>query len=170
MVEYLSELQTAINGMDLTQLGALAVRLRQKQLAGQKLFVCGNGGSHSVAEHWGVDLIKAGHLETVTLGTNPALSTAIANDHSYEIGLSTELLMRATSADLVVCLSCSGRSRNILSVLREAEKLQMEAYLITSYTAPQPVQATTIRIPTKDYGVLEDIFGIIGHWLTRELS
>ena len=170
MITYLNDIQIALRGMNAEPLAELARQLQDLRIHSRTLFVCGNGGSHSVAEHWGVDLMKAGRLETHTLGTNLALLTALSNDLDYTVGLSTELSMRAQPNDMLVCLSCSGKSRNIASTLNEARKLRMHATLITGLKAPEYPEAKVIRVFSTDYGVLEDVFSMIGHWLTRELS
>ena len=170
MLTYLNELQLAIKSTNFGQLDELADRVKRCRAEGRKLFVCGNGGSYAVAEHWGVDLFKAAHMDVYTLGTNQALLTALANDLDYEVGLSTELSMRAQPLDILVCLSCSGTSRNITAALRESRKLSMHSYLITGFKAPEYPQTHVIRVGTMDYGILEDVFSAIGHWLTRELT
>lgn len=171
MVEYLNELTLAAQQLDLPWLDLLAIHLKNQRSLDHRIFVCGNGGSRSVAEHWGVDLAKVGHLDIYALGTNTALLTAIANDDGYDAGLSTELILRAHAyRDTLICLSCSGRSHNIQSVLAEARKLQLTTYLITGVMAPDYPQVRTLRVLSRDYGVLEDVFGMINHWLARELA
>lgn len=170
MVKYLDELVTTISGTDWTAIDRLEKHLLMIRAAGRTLFVCGNGGSHAVATHWAVDLMKVAKLEVHALGTNQALLTALANDADYEVGLSTELSMRAHPGDVLVVLSCSGRSRNIVATLGEAKKLRMPAFMITSTTAPEFLEVNTIRIASKDYGILEDVFQAIGHHLTQVMS
>lgn len=170
MLTYLNDLTTAIKATSWVKLEGLSNELKRQRAEGRRVFVCGNGGSYAVATHWGVDLAKVGRLEIHTLGTNMAYLTAYANDVGYEVGLSTELSLRARPGDLVVALSCSGRSRNIVAVLGEAKKLQLAIYMITGSLAPVFDGVREIRIASNDYGILEDVFSAIGHWLTRELA
>lgn len=170
MDSYLSDLVNAIKGTNFAAIDSLCKHLRDQRKYHNTLFVCGNGGSHAVAEHWGVDLIKAAGLHTHTLGANPALSTALANDSDYSVGFSTELAMRASQMDTLVALSCSGTSRNIASVLNEAHKLKMPAFLITGLRAPEYDGVRVIHVFSHDYGILEDVFMAIGHYLTRALA
>lgn len=169
MVSYITDMLTALRGTNWAQLDGLIDEVRQVRRAGHTIFVCGNGGSHAVAIHWGVDLPKLGNVKVYTLGTNPALATAIANDLDYQVGLSTELALRARQGDVLVALSCSGRSRNIVAALREAQKIRMPAYLITGIHGPELPAVRTVRIFADDYGILEDCFSAVGHWITREL-
>jgi phosphoheptose isomerase len=169
MISYLTELQQAIKSTNFAQLDTLLNEIKRARTVGNCLFVCGNGGSHAVAEHWGVDLLKVGDVNVHTLGTNQAVLTAYANDLDYEVGLSTELAQRAQPNDVLVCLSCSGSSRNIVAALREARKLRMPSFLLTGLRGPEYPEATVIRTSSYDYGILEDVFSAVGHWLTREL-
>ena len=170
MVSYLDELVNAIKGTNWASIDRLMDQLKQTRAVGRTLFVCGNGGSHAVAIHWAVDLMKVANLEVHALGTNHALLTALANDIDYEAGLSTELSMRAHPGDILVALSCSGRSRNIVSTLGASKKLRMPTYMLTGLKAPEFAEVHTIRIQSMDYGILEDVFSAVGHYITREMS
>lgn len=171
MLSYLNDLIEAVKQLNFHQIEELAEHLRYQRAMGHRVYVCGNGGSHAVAIHWGVDLAKIGKVDINTLGTNQALLTAVSNDLDYSVALSTELVLRAQAGkDTLICLSCSGRSTNIRAALTEAQKLLMPTYLITGYQAPEYYAARTIRVMSKDYGILEDVFSAINHWLTKELA
>jgi D-sedoheptulose 7-phosphate isomerase len=99
------------------------------------------------------------------------LLTAWANDNGYANVFSEELLRVARTGDILVCLSCSGTSPNILAVLHQAWKLQMPRVLLTgqSYLEVTPVDIV-IQVQSGEYGVIEDVHSAIGHWLTKEIG
>lgn len=170
MVSYLNHMSDAIRATNWSQIDALARSLKEVRAKGRKVYTCGNGGSHAVALHWGVDLPKVAHVNLVTLGTNMSLSSALSNDLDYEMSLSTELAIRADVGDVVIAMSCSGTSANISYLLREAGKMRLETFLITGANAPVYPLVKEIRVRATDYGILEDVFSAIGHYLTQELS
>jgi D-sedoheptulose 7-phosphate isomerase len=165
-VNYFHELQTALAGIDPTPLLDFI-----KGCKGT-LWLAGNGGSASTAQHWACDLSKAAGRRIQALGSNPAVLTAWANDESYEEALAEELKVLSRPGDALIALSCSGTSLNISMVLGEARRKGMSTAMITmpeSYIDRVSVDVL-IKVPSQHYGVLEDCFSAIGHWLTEELQ
>ena len=135
------------------------------------LWLAGNGGSASTAQHWACDLSKAAGRRVQALGANSAVLTAWANDEAYEDALSEELKVLGRPGDALLCLSCSGTSLNIAMVLGMARRMGIPTAMITmpeSYSDRVPVDVL-VKVPSRHYGILEDCFGAIGHWLTEEL-
>ena len=97
--------------------------IREKKDRGSKVFVCGNGGSAANAEHFANDLISRG-VKATCLGSNVAVITMIANDYGYEYIFSKQLEVLADPDDLLIMISCSGTSPNIL----EAEKINIDQF------------------------------------------
>ena len=135
------------------------------------LWIAGNGGSAATAQHWACDLSKAAGRRVQALGCNTAVLTAYANDEDYGIALAREFETVARMDDRLICLSCSGTSKNIITLLRQAWLLKIPRLLVTGRNEayPTPVDLV-IHIPHADYGVLEDTTSAIGHWLTKELA
>lgn len=131
------------------------------------LWLCGNGGSASIAQHWACDLSKAAGRRVQALGSNPAVLTAWANDSDYANALGAELSRLARPGDRLIALSCSGRSPNIYWVLKEATVRKLPIALVTG--GPEVDGMLTVCVPSDDYGIIEDCFAAIGHWLTQEL-
>jgi len=133
------------------------------------LWLAGNGGSASTAQHWACDLSKAAGRRVQALGSNPAVLTAWANDVSYSEALAKEFEHSARLGDALIVLSCSGRSSNILALIGAALGYRIPHMLITGAHAPTYAQTPAMVIPHTHYGVLEDCHLAIGHWLTEEL-
>jgi D-sedoheptulose 7-phosphate isomerase len=93
----------------------------------KRVFICGNGGSYANAVHIANDLISVG-IPAFTI--DPATLTAIANDFGYENAFSRWLATVAEEGDLLLALSGSGNSPNIINALLEAEKIGMDSFAI----------------------------------------
>jgi D-sedoheptulose 7-phosphate isomerase len=163
-VNYFHELQIAISQIDPTPL------LDFIKGCNGTLWLAGNGGSASTAQHWACDLSKAAGRRVQALGSNPAVLTAWANDHSYHEIFSRELWNIGRPDDALICLSCSGTSFNVAAAVRQARMMGMQAALLTSTLCKKSDANVTIRIPHTHYGIIEDCHLAIGHWLTEELQ
>jgi len=164
-VNYFHELQKALAGVDPSPL------LNFVRDCEGTLWLAGNGGSASTAQHWACDLSKAAGWRAQALGSNPAVLTAWANDEDYGVALSQEMQRLARPGDRLIALSCSGRSKNIITLLREAWLLKMPRAVVTGPDCPgiTPVDVF-VTVPHLHYGIIEDCHLAIGHWLTEELQ
>jgi D-sedoheptulose 7-phosphate isomerase len=135
------------------------------------VWICGNGGSFLTAQHWSLDLTKFAHAHAVALGSNAGLMTAVANDESYDTIFSLELQQWAKPGDLLICLSCSGISANIRTVVSAAHELGIASILLTGTINDDVARADhVIRVWSQDYAVIEDCHSAIGHWLAKALK
>lgn len=164
MADHLAEVIQALQALDLAPLAAFV------RSCNGMLWICGNGGSFATAQHWACDLTKTAHCAAQSLGSNGALLSAWANDDGYDRVFAEELERLSTTGDALICLSCSGRSENIKQAIGTSRRLGVPRLLITGQDAPTYVETPTIRIPSRDYGVIEDCFSVMGHWLTKELA
>lgn len=88
----------------------------------ERVYVCGNGGSASTANHFVNDLVKMCGIRAYSLCSNEALLTAYANDNGYENVFVDQLKVYAEQGDLVITISTSGKSANILEVIAWCRK------------------------------------------------
>lgn len=93
-------------------------------LKAHRTFICGNGGSAANATHICNDLISAG-IKAHSLTADVATLTAIANDYSYTDVFSRQLQVLAEPKDLLICLSGSGNSKNIIQAIRAARFMRV---------------------------------------------
>ena len=108
------------------------------------VFICGNGGSASTAEHLTNDLFS-NDIKAICLSSNASIMTMIANDFDYQFVYSNQLAVYATKDDLLITISCSGTSPNIVNAEITAGLRGMEVY-----------RFETFKKGDKDYGKLED--------------
>ena len=168
-MNYFHALQTALAGLDPSPLPPFI------RACEGTLWLAGNGGSASTAQHWACDLSKAAGRRVQALGSNPAVLTAWANDSDYANVYGAELSRLVQSNDALICLSCSGTSPNIYYALREARARKIPCALVTSslykysINTPRCEPDLVVRVPSQHYGIIEDCHLAIGHWLTEEL-
>lgn len=122
-------------------------------LRGGNLYFCGNGGSyadacHIAAEFTGRLKLTRKSLPASILGSNPASLTAIANDFDYRHVFSRELSSIAKQEDLLIAISTSGRSPNILECIKVASQLKIDYYLLTSACVDSSLLPDPLRIIT----------------------
>lgn|SRR3990167_6175149 len=107
------------------------------------IFICGNGGSAATAEHFTNDLYSKG-VKAICLNSNVSIMTMIANDFGYQYIFGKQLHVYATPKDLLITISCSGTSPNIVSAIVEAELIGMKVFNMETFKN------------NHDYGKLED--------------
>jgi D-sedoheptulose 7-phosphate isomerase len=152
----LADTVQAIASLPLLPLDAIARRIAETQRAAGGIYIFGNGGSASTAEHFVADLSKASRrpgvrpLAVMALSTNSALVTALANDYGYAEIFAGQLEGALGPADLVVAISASGNSPNVLRAVEVARRSR----------------AFTVVVPSRDYGVVENTHLAIEHAIT----
>lgn len=107
------------------------------------IWICGNGGSSSTAEHFATDLVKKGY-RAIALSSNTSIITMIANDYGYKHIFKFQLERFATKDDLLITISCSGTSPNIVYAMIAARTNGMDVYEFERFGK------------NRDYGKLED--------------
>lgn len=142
-----------------------------------QLFICGNGGSAANALHISNDLFygiakgKGKGIRVHALTSNQPVMTCLANDISYAEVFSAQLDLLANPGDMLIVLSGSGNSSNILSVLKKAREMQMTSVAILGYTGGAALEMADIpiHVPVHDMQIAEDLQMIIGHTLMQWL-
>jgi len=144
----------------------------------RQVFICGNGGSGGNSCHWANDFFypvakKTGlGLRVRSLNSNPAVLTCLANDEGYEHVFSAQLKVFANPDDLLIVLSGSGNSPNILKALEMARELKMRSFAVVGFTGGKCLELADVPIhfQVKDMQLAEDFQVILGHLLMRSLQ
>jgi len=98
----------------------------------RRIYLCGNGGSAANAVHIANDLVAVG-LRAIALTADVATLTAIANDHGYERVFERQLEVHGERGDLLIALSGSGNSENVLRAIRAAKALAMRSWAVVGF-------------------------------------
>lgn len=120
------------------------------------IWICGNGGSASTAEHFTTDLVKKGY-PAICLNSNNSVLTMIANDYGYDKVFTKQFQVYANSEDLLVTLSCSGTSSNVVSVIQQARVLNVKHFEFETFDE------------IRDFGKLEDKHLAFAHEVAKTL-
>lgn len=171
IAKHLGDVRAALEQIDQHWLDELMRFVRAARENGHTVWLCGNGGSFANAQHWACDLVKTAHVRAMALGDNTPLLMAWANDDGHTYSFAVELGIWAKADDLLICLSCSGTSANIVQTVAVAKEQKVRSFLLTGVVNTNVAQADHIlRVWSRDYGVIEDCHSAIGHWLTKELQ
>lgn len=114
------------------------------------VYICGNGGSAANAEHLAEDIFSEG-IKAICLNSNMSLVTMIGNDFDYSEIYSRQLEVYANKDDLLITISCSGTSPNVVKAIEAAKKIGMETFQFETFGR------------NKDYGLLEDRHSMLIH-------
>ena len=142
---------------------------------GARCFSCGNGGSAAIANHLQCDHVKGVRTETdlspsvVSLSSNVELLTAIANDIGYDEVFSYQLESQSRSGDVLIAISSSGRSPNIVRALAWASENDLRTISLTGFTggAARAVAEAAIHVDCNNYGIIEDLHQAAMHAMAQ---
>ena len=173
--DYAGELARAAASVDTSALAQAAEVLLDAYTRDATVFSCGNGGSASIANHLQCDHTKNIGKSTdllprvMSLSVNIEVLTAIANDHAYQDVFTHQLRSQARPGDVLVAVSSSGRSANIVTALRWAREQGLRTIALTGFDGGE-ARATAdvcIHVDGTNYGVIEDMHQAIMHALAQ---
>jgi D-sedoheptulose 7-phosphate isomerase len=174
---YASRLQAVLASTQWSGVEQLARNMRKCWEKGRQVFFCGNGGSAGNASHlvndflYGVARRTGGGIRTLALSANPAVITCLANDVGYDSVFSEQLAVQGQKGDLLVVLSGSGNSPNIVKVLEQAKAMDVTSFAILGYSGGRckPLADVAIHFPIDDMQISEDLQLIVGHMIMQWL-
>jgi phosphoheptose isomerase len=172
---YADELYRAAKTIDPEALNRAAEILLDAYERGARMFACGNGGSAAIANHAQCDHVKNVRVATdlmprvLSLSTNVELLTAIANDMGYENVFVYQLQSQSSPGDVLMAVSSSGRSPNIVQALRWAREHGLHTIAITGFDGGESRLAADacIHVDCTNYGVIEDLHQSVMHALAQ---
>lgn len=172
---YTDELARAMASVDQAQVRAAAQLLDAAYGRGATVFSCGNGGSASIANHFQCDHVKGVRLGTglmtrvQSLSTNMEIVSAIANDNGYENVFDFQLQSQARPGDVLVAVSSSGRSPNIVHALEWCAANGVDTVALTGFTGgpARELATVSIHVDSLNYGVVEDSHQACMHLLAQ---
>ena len=151
------------------QIFDLAERCTVALRAGGKIIFCGNGGSFADAQHLSAEftsrfLFDRPGLASIALGTNSSAMTAIGNDYGYENVFAREIEAIATPADVLIAITTSGNSENILKALKAAKEKNVPTVVLTGAGKGRlPKDIDALHIPSSDTARIQECHILIGH-------
>ena len=176
--EYSARLQKILDDQDWAVLEKLTEDLKMVKANRKCVYLCGNGGSAANSLHiandfvYGIGNAREAGIRAHALASNQSLLTCLANDIGYDEIFSYQLRMLAESGDILIVLSGSGNSPNIINVLSEAKKTGIKSYAILGYSGgdAKKIADEVIHFRVDDMQISEDCQLIVGHMLMRRLN
>ena len=162
--EFISIITTLLSRINLLEIES-ATNLLQKA---DKIYLVGNGASATMANHYASDFMKGCWFKAISLCSNNSIITAIANDDGYKYTYSEQLKHLITEKDLLIAISSSGKSENIINACLVAEEKNAKIITLTGFNVDNPVNKfgdVKFYIDSKDYGIVESSHNIILHYL-----
>ncbi|MBF0431212.1 MAG: SIS domain-containing protein [Fibrobacteria bacterium] len=141
-------------------------RVADIKISRNAIFFIGNGASASMCSHFAADFAKNGKIHTQTF-TDLSLITAVANDLSYEKVFADPLRFRARSGDMLVAISSSGASPNILEAVKVAKDKGMYILTLSGMKPENPLRKQgeiNFYIPGETYGMVETCHAAVLHY------
>ena len=173
--QYTEAIKKCIEKVDYQTLEKIAEFLESSAQSRKKIFAVGNGGSASIAEHICCDFAKGTDVEGLpslnicSLTTNSSLLSAISNDIGYEEVFSSQIDFFGSKEDVLVAISSSGNSQNIINSAHKIKALGGKVIAFTGFDGGElhKIGDYCININYSNYGVVEDCHQILFHILAQ---
>lgn len=174
---YISELKTTLDMVNLTLVEQAISLLHEARSNGRQIFIMGNGGSASTASHIVCDLAKNTRtpgrpdLKVIGLADNMAFLSALANDEGYENVFAQQLANFVRPDDVVIGISTSGNSPNVLNAIELANQKRAQTVGLTGFDSGKlgSMVDLHLHVPSDSIEHVEDIHLMLGHLITKQL-
>ena len=171
LADYVGHLRDAVLRIDAAALERACDVIARSAGTGNRVFAIGNGGSAAIADHLCCDLTKgtdsAGHpvIDTTSLVANTALYTALANDCGFEQVFSRQIGYLGRANDVLLAISSSGNSPNILAAVDAAQARGMTVIGLSGFSGGglREKADISLHVDFDNYGVVEDAHQMIMH-------
>lgn len=144
----------------------------KKKKVKSNLFFVGNGGSAAIASHMTADYMKNGGMNTYSLYDN-AVMTCMGNDYGYEYVFSKPLSFLVNKGDVLVTISSSGESKNIINAIKSAQKENADIITFTGFGENNTIRGMgdiNVYVPCDKYGMVESIHNLILQQIVDEIK
>jgi len=136
-----------------------------------RVFFIGNGGSNSITSHMMEDYMKMARKHTMSF-TDAAMITCYANDYGWEKAMEEWIIAQFLPGDLLVAISSSGESKNILNATRKAKEMKGKIITLSGFNKDNSLSKlgdANIVIPVKSYGIVENFHSMVLHIMLDDL-
>lgn len=176
--QYFEMVASALKNININEL-IKAIEIIESTVANEKaIYVMGNGGSASTASHIQSDLsntvgqLKGKRMNVSCLSDSIATITAIANDYSYDLIYQKQLYGRLKQGDLIIAVSGSGNSQNVINAAEYAKSEQANIIAMTGYNGGKlkEIAGFNLHVPVDNMQISEDIHLLFNHVITYILN
>ena len=171
--DYKTSLLAAIETVNLNRVAQVVDILTRARDEGRRIFVCGNGGSASAASHFACDLVKGAsfgrskRFKIMALTDSLPTLTAYSNDVSYECVFVEQLKNFAEPGDIVMAISGSGNSPNVLRTIEYGNSIGCQTVALTGRDGGKlgPLAALNVQVSNPHMGRIEDVHLVVLHMI-----
>jgi len=175
---YIADLKDTLDQLSMPEIQRAIDALHEARLNGRKVFIMGNGGSASTASHFVCDLAKNTRLQgwlnfrVIGLADNIAIFSALANDEGYGNVFSQQLASLVEAEDVVIGISASGKSPNVLNAIEVARQARAKTIGFTGFDGGQLAAMVDINLHVPSFCIehVEDIHLILEHMISKALK
>ena len=176
--DYLSTLQLTMEQLPRQSIADVVEVLQEARKKGSQVFIMGNGGSASTASHFACDLAKNTrcegwpHFRVIGLTDNMAMFSALANDEGYENVFSEQLAGLMRPGDIVIAISASGNSKNVINAAETALRDGATVIGFTGFDGGRLGQLANINIHVQSHIIehVEDIHLVLEHLIVKTIK
>ena len=155
--KYYNDIYKQLQSEDVIQLIKVAAYIKKILIDSKKVIIVGNGGSAAIASHVSVDLTKAAQVRSINFN-EADLITCYANDFGYENWVSEALKSYSDVDDLLILISSSGKSQNIINAAIEAKKIGLKIITLSGFYSDNPLRKLgdiNLWVDSADYNIIE---------------
>ena len=174
--EYAKYLSKLLGNLDFAHLKDIAHLILKQAKKNKTVYIIGNGGSASTASHFATDFMHCSVINhkpivrAISLSDNIALITAIGNDKGYEYVFSHQLERVASDGDILIAISASGNSKNLIEAFKTAKKIGMTTVALLGFDGGEMIKRADhtihVKTPKGEYGPVEDTHLFLDHMLS----
>lgn len=178
MKSYRERLAKALGSVADSDVNVVTSILSEARSSGARVWLVGNGGSATTADHLATDLLRCTDasgipLRATSLCSNQGIVTATANDWGYEYVFTRQLQVLASSGDILISISASGNSPNVVEAMKWAKTTSIVTVGLTGFDggAVRTLADVSVHVSSAmgDYGVVEDVHLTICHMVAESL-
>lgn len=180
---YIARLQAELDRVDQAEIRQMADLIYQAWDEGRFVFICGNGGSGTTATHMSEDLGKSSlrecdlrdeskkRLKVMSLTDNLGWILAVGNDCGYDQIFVQQLMNYGSAGDLLIAISGSGNSPNVLNAVDWANRHGLRTFGLTGFSGGKlrEMQQSGLHVPLDDMGMVESIHLCVFHWVLNDV-
>jgi D-sedoheptulose 7-phosphate isomerase len=165
LTNYLNKTQDLLNFSnndlkDLIKISEILINIRKKKT---KVIICGNGGSAAISSHVSVDLTKNANVRCINFNESDLL-TCFSNDYGYENWIVKSLDFYADKGDVLILISASGSSPNIIKATKKAKKIGLKVITFSGFKKTNPLKKLgdiNLSVDSKNYNQIENVHQIM---------
>ena len=155
--KYYKKIHNKLVDVSSSALFEAALLIENLEKTSGKVILVGNGGSASIASHVSIDFTKAANIRSINFN-EASLLTCFANDYGYENWVQKALSFHADKGDLLICISSSGESQNIINGAKFAKKIGCKVNTLTGFDKKNKVKKlgnVNLWLNSKNYNLIE---------------